>query len=253
MVNSIDVINKLMEKDGGSLDLTESEIEYLPDNLIVHGFLSLRGSKIKQLPENLIVEDFLDINETQISEIPKSLVVKGDFFCSTLMGEKKGKPHRVRIYERQVIFDRFICCSRRLIEFKRVTEKLGYTIYVGVDKTKNVVIDGQYYSVCSSIKSGILDVMYKKNRDKAEELYSNYTLDTLVNMSEVIVMYRTVTGACRKGSESFLESLHRTDKQVTVQEIIRVTRGQPFGDRFELFFTDRGAWRAQQPTHLQGQ
>ena len=80
MVNSIDTIYELMEKDGGSLDLTESEIEYLPDNLIVHGFLSLRGSKVKKLPENLIVEDFLDINETQLSDIPKSLIVKGDFF-----------------------------------------------------------------------------------------------------------------------------------------------------------------------------
>ena len=246
MVNSIDTIYELMEKDGGSLDLTESEIEYLPDNLIVHGFLSLRGSKVKKLPENLIVEDFLDINETQLSDIPKSLIVKGDFFCSTLMGEKNGKTRRVRIYERQVIFDRFICCSRRLIEFKRVTEKLGYTIYVGTNKDKNVVVDGQYFSVCSSIKSGILDVMYKKNRDKAEELYGEYTLDSTVKMSEVIVMYRTITSACRKGSESFLESLHRTDKEVTVREIIRVTQGQPFCERFELFFTDRSAWRIQQ-------
>lgn len=239
VVNSID-IKKLMEEDGGNLDLTGSEIECLPNNLIVHGFLSLRDSKIKKLPENLIVEDFLDINDTAISEIPKGLIVKGDFFCSALLGKKKGKPRRVRIYERQIIFGRFICCNRRLIEFKRVTEKFGYTIYVGANKTKNVVIDGQYFSVCSSIKSGILDVMYKKNRDKAEELYGNYTLDTVVNMSEVIVLYRTVTGACRKGSESFLESLHRTDKQVTVREIIRVTKGQPYSAVFERFFLERG-------------
>lgn len=246
-------IDKLLILGQGSLDLAGSDIEYLPDNLTIPGFLNLRESKIKKLPENLIVEDFIDLNETEITEIPNSLVVKGEFLCSSLMSIKRGKPCRKRIFELQVVFDRFICCNRRLIEFKRVTKKLGYTIYVGVDKLKNVVVDGRYYSVCSSIKSGILDVMYKKNRDKAEELYGDYTLDTYVNINQVIVFYRTVTGACRKGSEQFLESLNYPDRQVTVREIIQITRGQPFSDRLELFFTDRQAWRAQQPTQYQAQ
>ena len=45
----------IMEKNGGSLDLSGTQITSLPDNLTVSGWLDLRGTQITSLPDNLTV------------------------------------------------------------------------------------------------------------------------------------------------------------------------------------------------------
>jgi hypothetical protein len=64
----------------GYLDLRRTPITKLPDNLSVGGVLDLYDTQIIKLPENLSVEGDLDIRGTQITELPKSLKVKRDIY-----------------------------------------------------------------------------------------------------------------------------------------------------------------------------
>ena len=60
------------------LNLYESKITKLPDNLVISGWLNLFRVKIKKLPENLRVYNNLYLYETKIFKLPDSLNV-GDY------------------------------------------------------------------------------------------------------------------------------------------------------------------------------
>ena len=66
-------------KDGskGDLDLTNTPITSLPDNLEVGGGLYLSGTKITSLPDNLEVGGNLDLSGTKITSLPNNLKVGG--------------------------------------------------------------------------------------------------------------------------------------------------------------------------------
>ena len=61
----------------GDLDLENSQITKLPDNLQVGGYLDLEKSQITELPNNLTVGRYLDLDNTQITELPDNLKVGG--------------------------------------------------------------------------------------------------------------------------------------------------------------------------------
>jgi hypothetical protein len=49
-------------------------------------------------------------------------------------------------------------------------------------------------------------------------------------------MYRIITGACRQGSEQFVNSLGKLNEHYTIREAIELTRGQYGATNFEQFF-----------------
>jgi len=64
-------------KVGGYLDLSGTPITSLPDNLKVGGNLDLSGTKITSLPDNLEVGGYLDLSGTKITSLPDNLEVGG--------------------------------------------------------------------------------------------------------------------------------------------------------------------------------
>ena len=65
----------------GDLDLTETDIESLPDGLNVEDILSLYGCKnIQSLPKGLEVGEDLDLGHSNITSLPKGLKVWGRLF-----------------------------------------------------------------------------------------------------------------------------------------------------------------------------
>lgn len=67
-------------KDGkpyyhGTLNLHESKVTTLPDNLVVNGDLNLANSKIEELPDNLLVIGELNLRYTRLYSLPNNLVV----------------------------------------------------------------------------------------------------------------------------------------------------------------------------------
>lgn len=66
----------LMDPDG-NLNLTFTEY-YLPDGLTVRN-LNLRYSNIDKLPNRLIVLGDLDISDSNIKSLPDDIIIKGSY------------------------------------------------------------------------------------------------------------------------------------------------------------------------------
>ena len=62
---------------GGPLFLLNSQITFLPNNLSVGGYLGLGNTPITSLPDNLLVGGWLDLRDTKITSLPDNLKVEG--------------------------------------------------------------------------------------------------------------------------------------------------------------------------------
>ena len=113
----------------------------------------------------------------------------------------------------------------------------GYTYYKGLFKDKNVVYDGKNYAHCKNFKQGVQDLLFKAAKDRGAEQYKNLSLDDVVSTSELITMYRIITGACLQGTEIFVESLgNKLKNEYTIKEAIELTNGQYGSNVFKNFF-----------------
>ena len=66
----------------GNLELSNTQITSLPDNLKVGGDLNLSNAPITSLPDNLEVGGGLYLHNTQITSLPDNLEVGGDLYLS---------------------------------------------------------------------------------------------------------------------------------------------------------------------------
>ena len=73
---------EIMRQNNGNLDLSNTSIKKLPDNLTVGGNLYLYNTSIKKLPDNLNVGGNLDLHNTPIKKLPDNLTVGGYLYLS---------------------------------------------------------------------------------------------------------------------------------------------------------------------------
>ena len=85
--------NKLVHN--GDLDLADTNIEKLPDNLTVNGSLDLSNTPIKELPKNLTVNNSLWLDKTKIEKLPEDLTV--EFTLSLSNTPIKELPENIKI------------------------------------------------------------------------------------------------------------------------------------------------------------
>ena len=86
----------------GNLDLENSQITELPNNLQVGGSLYLNYTPIQKLPDNLKVVGSLWLHDSQITELPNNLEVHGDLnLFGTLLSKKYSKQEIRDIIKRQ--------------------------------------------------------------------------------------------------------------------------------------------------------
>jgi hypothetical protein len=52
-------------------------------------------------------------------------------------------------------------------------------------------------------------------------------------------MYRIITGACRAGTQQFVDSLGEIKETYTIREIIEMTKGHFGATTFENFFKEK--------------
>ncbi len=103
----------------------------------------------------------------------------------------------------------------------------------------NVVFDGDNYAHCKSLKEGILDLEFKKAKNRGSEQYEKLTLDSVLTYDEAVIAYRVITGACQAGTQHFLDGLREMKESYTIAEIIKLTKGQYGSATFENFFTNK--------------
>jgi len=87
---------------GGSLYLSYSQITELPNNLNIGGFIKLSYTPIQKLPDNLKVVGSLWLHDSQITELPNNLEVGADLnLFDTPLSKKYSKQEIRDIIEKQ--------------------------------------------------------------------------------------------------------------------------------------------------------
>ena len=204
----------IMERNGGSLDLSGTQISSLPNNLTVGGWLDLSGTQISSLPDNLTVGGWLYLSGTQI---------------------RNRKAYK-RLKHGDYVPGKFLYADGILTHIKSCHKVGEYTFYVGKIKGRNVISDGVNYAHCNKLRDGVADLLFKTARDRGADQYKNLSLDTEMTVEEMVTMYRIITGACKQGSEHFVNSLGELKEKYTIREAIAITRGQYNSSAFAEFF-----------------
>lgn len=236
---------------GGSLYMNRTKIKELPEGLTVGGGLYMNGTGITELPEGLVFKGDLDISETKIwklpegltvggdlymddtdiKELPESLVVAGDIYWD---GKTCGSPTPLR--QGDYAPGRYLFADGILTQISKKKTFGGYDVYVGKIKGRNVVSDGTYYAHCDKIRDGIEDLRFKGSEARRSEQYRGLPLDSELTPDEAITMYRVITGACRQGTQAFVDSLGKLKELYSIGEIIALTEGQYGAGQFKQFF-----------------
>ena len=240
MTYTLEELQKMMDENGGSLDLRGTGITALPDNLTVGGSLDLEGcTGITALPDNLTVGGSLYLRGTGITALPDNLTVGGYLDLEGCTGITALQEKAVqRLKDGDYIPGRYLYADGILTHVKRKRTIGKYTYYQGKIKGKNVVFDGEHYAHCKSLKDGVCDLEFKNAKERGAKQYKHLTLDSEVTKDEAITMYRIITGACRAGTDNFLSGIKEFKEKYTVREIIELTTGQYGGDIFKRFFTE---------------
>ena len=197
----------------GNLYLSGTKITALPDNLTVGGGLDLRDTEITALPDNLTVGGWLDLRDTGITN-----------------------PTKKRLRHGEYVSGKYLYADGILTHIKK-KKKIGeYTFFVGKIPNMHVVFDGKHYAHCRNFRDGVADLLFKSAVDRGADQYRGISLDDSFTVEELKRMYRVITGACKAGTESFVNSLKDLKDKYTVREVIEMTDGQYGAEQFRVFF-----------------
>ena len=220
---------------GCDLDLHCTPIKALPEGLTVGGSLNLRGTSIEKLPENLIIGGSLYLNNTPIKELPEGLRVgQGIAISNTfqIMTQKSRK----KLINGTYVEGKYLYADNILTLVKKKKKFGNYTIYIGKIPRQFVISNDVHFAHCSSLREGISDLEFKEALDRGMEQYKDFTLDTIVTLEEAKTMYRVITGACKFGTDNFVNNLSERKETYTVRECIELTKGQYNAEVFARFF-----------------
>ena len=204
MKYNLEQLKEMMEENGGYLYLNGcTGLTSLPEGLTVGSYLSLEG-------------------------------------CTGLTSREKKKAHRAEHSLKNGAYcaNRFIFCDGILTHVKRERKIGDYIYYIGKIKNKNVIFDGENYAHCKKFSSGVIDLNFKKAKDRGADQYKKYTLESIVSKNEAITMYRIITGACQAGTDQFISSLKELKKEYSIKEIIEITKGHYGAADFARFFKE---------------
>ena len=178
--------------------------------------------------------------EYSIEQLKKIMNENGGWLdlegCTGITNEAKERGKVKGFFEGKYKPNAWLYCDGMLIHVKRKKTIGNYTYYVGKIPDMNVVYDGEYYAHCKSLKSSILDLEFKKAKDRGADQYKDLTLESVLPYDEAVVAYRIITGACQAGTQRFLNGLTETKEKYTIAEIIEITKNQYGAATFKNFF-----------------
>ena len=97
-----------------------------------------------------------------------------------------------------------------------------------------VIYDGDNFSHGETVKQAKNDLIFKlTSRDTSE--FKKWKLDTKKPLKQVILAYRSITGACEFGVKQFCES-QKLKSKYSVKEVLKLTKGQYGHEKFREFY-----------------
>ena len=160
-----------------------------------------------------------------------------DLSGTSIKNTKKVK----RLSDGDYVEGKYIYCDQILTHIKRKKHIGKYEFYIGKIKNQNVISDGVNFAHCESFKAGVLDLEFKKCKERGVEQYNCLTLESELSFDESIIAYRIITGACQAGTKHFVENLPEFQKKekYKISEIIEITKGAYGNTIFENFFKNK--------------
>jgi len=119
---------------------------------------------------------------------------------------------------------------------KRIKDTIIYTV-INYNETEisYLVEKNGIFSHGKTVKEAKESWIYKiDNRDTSQ--YQDLTLDSIISLEEAIKMYRVITGACEFGVKRFMDSQSKVKKKYSIEEIIKITRGNYGNEAIAKFF-----------------
>nr|DAM57527.1 MAG TPA: hypothetical protein [Caudoviricetes sp.] len=178
----------------------------------------------------------LNLSDTPITALPDNLTVGGSLYLSDTQITEKQRSKVRELRDGDYAPGRYLYADGMLLHCKTRRRVHGYDLYVGKIKGQNVVSDGTFYAHCRTLREGIADIAFKRAKDRGAEQFRSLTLDSELTLNDMVALYRIITGACKAGSEAFVSSLREMKERYTVREAIELTRGQYNSERFAEFF-----------------
>ncbi len=206
VVGSIDVWDKAelpaLKIVGGSVNVWANA--ELPALTTVGGFVSERYNAVMKSPKEMEF-DVPGVEDECRRELMREFETEGYLFADGILSEIVS--HHGNVW-------RVVVCGETEVSY--------------------VVSNGEAYSHGKTIKEARDGLIYKiGSRDTSK--FKTWTLDRVVSKAEAIEAYRVITGACEAGVRQWVER-HKTPDQVTVKEIIDLTKNAYGNKEFEMFF-----------------
>ena len=244
----------------GELDISNTKITKLNDNLVVYEHLKFANTQIEELPEGLIIGNLLYLYKTKLYDYSNLHKV-----CSKILLYKWKYEEIKDILPKHSKDNLWVNSDKMIITFKpnykgaylfenesgkyikadeifgKIVEQRGNVYHIdiyGEGDITYLVTDGEgHWAHGGTLEEAKDDLLYKiTDRNKRE--YKDLTLDSKLSFKEAIVCYRVITGACSFGTRDFIENrLGENKKEVyTISEIIDLTEGEYGNKEFRKFF-----------------
>ena len=241
----------------GGVDISNTKLTKLNDNLVVYDILNLGYTQIEELSKGLIVGDELDLRNTNLRDysilhkVCSKFVVteeKYNEIKDTLAEHSKEiiwgnecvtfKPNYKGAYLFENENGKYIKADNI---FAKIVEQKGNVYHIQLDKDEEItylVTDGDgRWSHGYTLKGAKDDLLYKISK-RNKDNYKHLSLNSKLSFENAIVCYRVITGACAFGTKDFVENRLGENKKdkYTIKEIIELTKGEYGNKTFKKFF-----------------
>ena len=243
----------------GDLNLRDTNVTKLNDNLVIHRTFNFVRTPIEELPKGLIVGYWLNLCNTKLRDYSNLHKVCSRFgVTEEKYNEIKDTlaEHTISIVKRfstvLVTFEPnykgaylFENENGKFIDaddmFAKIIKQKGNVYHIQMDGSGEIsylITNGEgRWAHGDTLEEAKDDLLFKiGNRNKDD--YEGLTMDSELSFQDAITCYRVITGACSFGTRDFVENRlgeNRKDKY-TVKEIIDLTEGEYGNKVFSEFF-----------------
>lgn len=246
----------------GIIDIAETKVAKLRDNLVVHGDLRANKTSIKELSRGLIVGEGLDLCDTNLSDYSNLHKICSTFEVTTEKYKEIKKTlakHSCKSWfpdedTIEVIFEpnykgaylfenednKYLKADDIFVKILKQEGNVYYTQYLDKKYTVYFIVDEKNnWGWGYSLEQARADLLYKtSDKSKNKEVYKKLTLSCELTFEEASVCYRIIAGTDALYVKDFINDMleeNRKDKY-TIQEIINMTKGGWDHTSFKKFF-----------------
>jgi hypothetical protein len=266
----------LVTEVGYSLYLVNTHITELPESVKeVFGDLDISNTKISSLRNNLVVYKEFIAHNTEIKQLPEGFITGKPLFkkhrfnnctdmrkkCSEFslfrgcnLGQYKSEDYNIVVsYTSDIVYFEPNYKGAFLFEnenskYIKANEIFGKLIYqddnvhhIKRDKSGKItylVTDGKGIWTHSYIlEVAKADLIYEITK-RGEDFYSGLTLDSVLSFQDAILCFMIITGACLFRNKDYIGELLSENKKdsYTIKEIIELTKDAHGNEYFQKFF-----------------